>query len=161
MTVYAYDFVNNDSTVFGGGKEKDDHGTHVAGTIGAVGGNALGVVGFAGTSSCSPEIVEREFARLAQTLGTLHQTERRTAKQFAVRLPIQIGPILHLMALISLAGQAHARLPVSCFDRAEPKPSLPWWSRCQKHPCIARRSYKRAHFLWRNVPREDSLSDHR
>jgi len=43
--VYGYDFVNNDNTVFDGGKDKDDHGTHVAGTIGAVGGNGLGVVG--------------------------------------------------------------------------------------------------------------------
>ncbi len=43
--VYGYDFVNNDNTVFDGGKEKDDHGTHVAGTIGAVGGNGLGVAG--------------------------------------------------------------------------------------------------------------------
>ena len=39
--VYGYDFVNND------GDPMDDHrhGTHVAGTIGAVGDNSLGVVG--------------------------------------------------------------------------------------------------------------------
>jgi hypothetical protein len=43
--LYGYDFLNNDNTVFDGGKDKDDHGTHVAGTIGAVGGNALGVAG--------------------------------------------------------------------------------------------------------------------
>jgi subtilisin family serine protease len=43
--VYGYDFINNDKTVFDGGKDKDDHGTHVAGTIGAVGGNGLGVAG--------------------------------------------------------------------------------------------------------------------
>lgn len=43
--VYGYDFVNNDNTVYDGGREKDDHGTHVAGMIGAVGGNGLGVVG--------------------------------------------------------------------------------------------------------------------
>ncbi len=43
--VFGYDFVNNDNSVFDGGKEKDDHGTHVAGTIGAVGGNGLGVAG--------------------------------------------------------------------------------------------------------------------
>jgi subtilisin family serine protease len=43
--VFGYDFVNNDNTVFDGGKEKDNHGTHVAGTIGAVGGNGLGVAG--------------------------------------------------------------------------------------------------------------------
>lgn len=43
--VYGYDFLHHDNTVFDGGKDKDDHGTHVAGTIGAVGGNGLGVVG--------------------------------------------------------------------------------------------------------------------
>lgn len=43
--VYGYDFINNDNTVFDGGKEKDEHGTHVAGTIGAAGGNGIGVAG--------------------------------------------------------------------------------------------------------------------
>lgn len=41
--VYGWDFANNDNTVFDG--IDDDHGTHVAGTIGAVGNNAKGVVG--------------------------------------------------------------------------------------------------------------------
>ena len=41
--VYGYDFAGNDNTVFDG--VTDDHGTHVAGTIGGVGGNGKGVAG--------------------------------------------------------------------------------------------------------------------
>ncbi len=41
--VEGWDFANNDKTVFDGAG--DDHGTHVAGTIGAKGGNGAGVAG--------------------------------------------------------------------------------------------------------------------
>jgi subtilisin family serine protease len=41
--VYGWDFDGNNNTVFDG--TSDDHGTHVAGTIGGVGGNGKGVAG--------------------------------------------------------------------------------------------------------------------
>lgn len=41
--IYGWDFDGNNNTVFDG--VGDDHGTHVAGTIGGVGGNSKGVAG--------------------------------------------------------------------------------------------------------------------
>lgn len=41
--IYGWDFAGNNASVFDGAG--DDHGTHVAGTIGGVGGNGTGVAG--------------------------------------------------------------------------------------------------------------------
>lgn len=41
--IHGWDFVNDDGSVYDSGG--DDHGTHVAGTIGAEGGNNIGVAG--------------------------------------------------------------------------------------------------------------------
>ena len=43
--IHGWDFFNNDNSIFDG--SGDDHGTHVAGTIGGVGGNGQGVAGVA------------------------------------------------------------------------------------------------------------------
>jgi subtilisin family serine protease len=41
--IHGWDFVNNDKSTYDG--TDDDHGTHVSGTIGAKGGNGIGVAG--------------------------------------------------------------------------------------------------------------------
>lgn len=61
--VYGWDFANNDNTVFD--SVRDDHGTHVAGIIGAVGGNATGVAGMC----WSVKLLSAKF--LGTTGGTL------------------------------------------------------------------------------------------
>ena len=60
--VYGWDFAGNNNTVFDG--TADDHGTHVAGTIGARGGNGIGVAGVCWTV----ELLSAKF--LGQRGGT-------------------------------------------------------------------------------------------
>jgi len=79
----GWDFYNNDNTVFDS-PTIDDHGTHVAGTIGATGNNGLGVVGVcwhvklmplkflgspAGTGSTSQAIAAFQYAKMMHDRG--------------------------------------------------------------------------------------------
>ncbi len=43
--VNGWNFIDNNNQVYGGNPSQDTHGTHVSGTIGAVGNNGVGVVG--------------------------------------------------------------------------------------------------------------------
>ena len=49
--VHGWDFANNDNIVYNG---INGHGTHVAGTVGAVGNNQMGVTGVTGPSTYCP-----------------------------------------------------------------------------------------------------------
>jgi subtilisin family serine protease len=49
--IYGYNFVSNSGTI-----EPNDHGTHVAGTIGAMNGNDIGVCGVAGGDADTPGV---------------------------------------------------------------------------------------------------------
>ncbi|HEV2914291.1 MAG TPA: FG-GAP-like repeat-containing protein [Pyrinomonadaceae bacterium] len=77
--VNGWDFFHNDKTVFDGSgtyptDETDAHGTHVAGTVGAVGNNGLGVTGVNWqTSIMSLKILgrEREFGAPSSVLVTV------------------------------------------------------------------------------------------
>jgi subtilisin family serine protease len=65
--VHGWDFVNNDNSVYDGSPSDtamDSHGTHVAGTIGARGGNGAGVAGINWTVT----IISAKF--LGPTSGT-------------------------------------------------------------------------------------------
>jgi thermitase len=65
---HGWDFVNNDRTVFDGGNG-DKHGTHVAGTIGALGGNGTGVAGVAwNTTMISLKFLGRNGGSLSNAI---------------------------------------------------------------------------------------------
>ncbi|HSK71080.1 MAG TPA: S8 family peptidase, partial [Pyrinomonadaceae bacterium] len=79
--VYGWDFANGDKTVFDSASQ-DAHGTHVAGTIGARGNNAIGVTGvnwrvsimslkvLGGSNSSTSKIIEAyNYAKMMKERG--------------------------------------------------------------------------------------------
>ena len=79
--VHGYDFLNDDASVFDQGE--NPHGTHVAGTIGAVGNNEVGVAGVMwSVNLISAKIVNAEGqADLADAVAAIdYITDLRTQK---------------------------------------------------------------------------------
>jgi subtilisin family serine protease len=71
--IHGWDFVNNDATVFD--LNEHPHGTHVAGTIGAQGGNSTGVAGvnWAVSMICAKMIDTNTSATMAGTVSSAIQ----------------------------------------------------------------------------------------
>ncbi|MEY3173208.1 MAG: hypothetical protein RLZZ436_1122, partial [Planctomycetota bacterium] len=97
--VRGWDFVNNDNNVNDG--SVDSHGTHVAGTIGAQGGNALGVTGVAWDVS----MISLKF--LGSTGGTVSRAIR--AIDYLTDLKVRHG-IYIVASNNSWGGGAYSRV---------------------------------------------------
>ena len=83
--INGWDFANRDNTVFDGAANPviDEHGTHVSGTIGGVGGNGVGVAGV----NWNVKIVSAKF--LGTTGGTT--TDAISAINYLVDLKVRGG----------------------------------------------------------------------
>ena len=98
--VHGWDFMHNDNSVYDG-PATDYHGTHVAGTIGAVGGNGTGVVGvnwnvtlisakfLEGTGDTADAIRALDYLT---DLKVRHGLQHRRVQQQLGRRRVQPGP---------------------------------------------------------------------
>lgn len=103
----GWDFVNNDRTVYDTATEK--HGTHVSGTIGAVGNNGVGVVGVNWAVTMIP------IRALTTAGGTT--TNAIKAIDYAIDLKVRKG--LNIAAInASWTGGAFSQLLLDAINRA-------------------------------------------
>jgi alpha-tubulin suppressor-like RCC1 family protein/subtilisin family serine protease len=103
----GWDFRNDDSSVFDG-PDLDAHGTHVAGTIGAVGGNGIGVVGV----NWAVSIISAKFIT-----GTGTTSNAIRAIDYMVDLKTRHA--LNIVAInASWGGDAFSQALLDAIDRA-------------------------------------------
>lgn len=101
--VYGWDFINNDNDPM----DDHSHGTHCAGTIGAIGNNSLGVVG----ANWSPKLMALKFLSAD---GSGNIADAILAIQYAIQMGAQLtnnswgggGYSQSLYDAIEAAGQA-------------------------------------------------------
>lgn len=106
--VYGWDFVSNDSSVFDG--SQDYHGTHVAGTIGATGGNGIGVVG----------VCWKVKLMNAKFLGPQGGSSANGAKAINYFTNLKISQGLNIVATSnSWGGGGYSQLQVNAIERAK------------------------------------------
>lgn len=105
--IHGWDFAANNNSTYDGGS--DDHGTHVSGTIGAIGGNGIGVAGVA----WNVRIITAKF--LGSTGGTTENAIR--AVDYLTDLKLRHG--LRLPATNnSWGGGAFSQLLQDAIERA-------------------------------------------
>jgi hypothetical protein len=105
--VYGWDFVSNDSSVFDG--PADYHGTHVAGTIGATGGNGIGVAG----------VCWKVKLMNAKFLGPRGGTSVNGAKAIDYFTNLKLKGIPVVATNNSWGGGGYSQLQVDAIDRAK------------------------------------------
>ncbi|HWS40383.1 MAG TPA: S8 family peptidase [Arenimonas sp.] len=105
--VYGWDFVSNDSSVFDG--SNDYHGTHVAGTIGATGGNGIGVAGVC----WNVKLMSAKF------LGPRGGTSANGAKAIDYFTNLKLKGIPVVATNNSWGGGGYSQLQVDAIERAK------------------------------------------
>lgn len=105
--LYGWDFDGNNNSVFDG--VQDDHGTHVAGTIGAIGGNKKGVAGVC----WSVKIINAKF------LGSAGGTLLNAVKAIDYLTDLKIRHHLNLVATNnSWGGGGYSAMLQAAIERA-------------------------------------------
>lgn len=111
--VNGWDFANNDNTIYDGGlinPTVDKHGTHVAGTIGAVGGNGAGVAGV----NWNVTMISAKF--LGRNGGTLSNAVKALDYLTALKTRSQ-SPVSIIATNNSWGGGAYSQALLDAINR--------------------------------------------
>ncbi|RXK46553.1 S8 family peptidase [Aquirufa rosea] len=110
--IRGWDFANNDNSVYDGTSTNniDAHGTHVSGTIGAMGNNSIGVVGM----NWNVEIIPAKF------LGTTGGSTSNAIKALDYLTNLKKSKGINIVASNnSWGGGSYSKLLLSAIQRAD------------------------------------------